>query len=62
MELDEAKSLVVKIENTKKEIESLKIEAAENMAILMKNIDEPELLDYISNTTNYADGSSIFQI
>ncbi len=58
LKLDEAKSLAVKIENTKKEIESLKIEATENMAILMENIDEPELLDYISNKTNYADGSS----
>ncbi len=58
LELDEAKSLVVKIENTKKEIENLEIEAAENMAILMENIDEPEILDYISNVTNYADGSS----
>ena len=58
LELDEAKSLVVKIENTKKEIENLEIEAAENMAILMENIDEPEILDYISNKTNYADGSS----
>lgn len=58
LELDEAKSLVVKIENTKKEIENLEMEAAENMAILMENIDEPEILDYISNKTNYADGSS----
>lgn len=58
LKLDEAKSLAIKIENTKKEIESLKIEAAENMAILMDKIDEPEILDYISNKTNYADGSS----
>lgn len=58
LKLDEAKSLAMKIENTKKEIESVKAEAAENMAILMDTIDEAEVLDYISNKTNYADGSS----
>lgn len=58
LELDEAKSLAIKIDNMKNQIEELKIEAAESMAILMESIDEAEVLDYISNTTNYGDSES----
>lgn len=63
LQLDEKKSLAVKIENVKKETDELSKRVEEDTAILIDTIDEPELLNYVYGKTVYReDGANISNV
>ena len=49
LEIDEAKNRALLMDTTKKEIENLQEQTSENRNFLMKSIDEPTILQYISD-------------